>query len=150
MVVVTFPDGHIETFDFTPQGGQGDYWLAFARFTARPGTTSTLTPFGDDNILDQGDGSLYDEESGDPYNPTQFLLTTHDGSKLLLDTTVGLQSFTNLAGITYTFTPTGITSSAGGNTAVFTRDSSGRITDIKADGHDALLLQRGRRSRLGD
>ena len=135
VVVVTFPDGHVETFDFTPQGGQDTYWLAYARFTARPGTTSTLTPVGDDNLLDQGDGSLYDEDSGDAYTPTQFVLTTHDGNKLLLDTTQGLVSFTNPAGITYTFTPTGVTSSAGGNTEVFTRDSTGRITDIKADGH---------------
>ena len=135
VVVATFPDGHVESFDFTPTGAPSTSWLAYARFTARAGTTSTLTPVGDDNLLDQGDGSLYDEDSGDPYAPTQFVLTTHDGNKLLLDTTQGLVSFTNPAGITYTFTPTGVTSSAGGNTAVFTRDSTGRITDIKADGH---------------
>jgi RHS repeat-associated protein/uncharacterized repeat protein (TIGR01451 family) len=132
-VTVTFPDGHQDVFDFTPEGGTNIFWDATAAFTARPGLgiTDTLQPVGDSSIQYLGDGNLYAGffGSGGIYNPTRFQLTTADGRVLVLDVNAGLVSETDRLGRSLTIDGNGVHSSAGPS-ITFTRDGSGRITDI--------------------
>ena len=54
IVTVTWPDGHVERFRFTPnQGSQLVPTITTAGFTAEPGTTSTLTPVGNGLLLER-------------------------------------------------------------------------------------------------
>src|SRR5438128_5915037 len=98
-VTVTFPDGHLEIFDFTPKGGAGLlYWQGTAAFTARAGTgvTSTLEVAGDSSLSYDFAGNL--QGSSGYFNPARFKLTTRDGRVMILDTTVGLVSQTDRSG----------------------------------------------------
>ncbi|HVV75562.1 MAG TPA: RHS repeat-associated core domain-containing protein [Mycobacteriales bacterium] len=128
-VTVTYPDGHQDLFDFTPRGESGEDDFADAAFTARAGTTSSLVALGDTQMIYQGDGDLYDEDNGEPYNPTQFQLTTHDGRVFVLDVNTGLVSVTDTNGNKLSVTSNGVTSTSG-SALTFTRDSSHRITKI--------------------
>ncbi|TMD83114.1 MAG: hypothetical protein E6I78_13180, partial [Chloroflexi bacterium] len=134
-VVVVFPDGHDEFFDFTPGGGTNVFLEGSAAFTARAGTTSTLQADGDPSLSYFFDGNLYGNNG--IYNPTRFKLTTRDGRVLLLDTTTGLVSETNASGNALTVDSTGVHSTLGpasaptpGPSLTFARDSQGRITDV--------------------
>jgi RHS repeat-associated protein len=132
-VTVTFPDGHQDIFDFTPEGGTNIFWDANAAFTARPGLgiTDTLDALGDTGIQYLGDGNLYAGlfGSGGIYNPTRFRLTTADGRVLVLDVNAGLISETDNVGRKLTIDSFGVHSSSGPS-ITFTRDGAGRITDI--------------------
>jgi YD repeat-containing protein len=127
-VVVVFPDGHDEIFDFTPSGGTNVFLGGGAAFTARPGTTSTLQADGSGTLSYSFDGNLYDS-GGLPFNPQRFRLTTHDGRVLLLDRTSGLVSESDRAGNSLTVDGTGVHSSSGGSITL-TRDATNgnRIT----------------------
>lgn len=133
-VTVTFPDGHQEVFDFTPQGPSLaliDFANATTQFTARAGTdtTSTLQDARGPVTLSYGfDGNLYDNNNL-PYNPTRFQLTLHDGTVLILDVNTGLVSEADRNGNTLTVDSTGLHSSTGASIN-FTRDGLGRITQI--------------------
>jgi RHS repeat-associated protein len=127
-VMVVFPDGHSEIFDFTPTGGTNIFLGGGAAFTARPGTTSTLEGVGDTGLGYQFDGNLYGG-NGQPYSPTRFKLTTHDGRVLILDTTLGLISQTDRHGNSLTVDASGVHAS-NGQSITYTRDNSGRITGI--------------------
>jgi RHS repeat-associated protein/uncharacterized repeat protein (TIGR01451 family) len=129
-VSVTFPDQHTEIFDLTPQGGTNVFWTATAAYTARPGTgtTSTLAPVDGGALTYRGDGNLYDP-SGQVYDPHQFKLTTLDGRVLILDPTTGLVSETDRSGNSLTIDGGGVHAS-NGPSITFTRDASGRITQI--------------------
>jgi RHS repeat-associated protein/uncharacterized repeat protein (TIGR01451 family) len=126
-VIVVFPDGHSELFDFTPTGGTNIFLGGGAAFTARPGTTSTLQPDGDPSLNYSFDGNLYGASG--PYNPTRFKLTTHDGRVLLLDTSTGLVSETDRNGNSLTIDANGVHAS-NGQSIIYTRDGAGRITQI--------------------
>ena len=130
-VTVTWPDGHQEQFDFTPQGGGVlFYWQGSAAFTAHPGTgtTSTLAVDGDNSVQYGFDGNLYD--SGfNIFNPTRFVLTTRDGRVLHLDTTLGLVSESDPSGNTLNVDNTGVHAS-NGQSITFTRDALNRISQI--------------------
>jgi RHS repeat-associated protein/uncharacterized repeat protein (TIGR01451 family) len=132
-VSVTFPDGHQDVFDFTPEGGTNLFWDATAAFTARPGLgiTDTLQPVGDSSIQYLGDGNLYAGffGSGGLYNPGRFQLTTADGRVLVLDVKAGLVSETDRLGRTLTVDDNGVHSSSGPSITL-TRDGAGRITDV--------------------
>jgi RHS repeat-associated protein len=128
---VTFPDGHDEIFDFTPAGGGVlTFWQGTASFTARQGLgiTSTLAVAGDQSIVYNFDGNLYDSNFN-PYNPTRLLLTTRDGRQILLDVGAGLVSETDRNGNTLGVDGGGLHSSSG-SSITFSRDGQGRITGI--------------------
>src|SRR5262249_40202288 len=65
----------------------------------------------------------------EPADYTQFELTTAEGFKYLLDQKLGATRVTDRNGNTLTISASGVTSSNGQNVA-FTRDASGRITQI--------------------
>jgi RHS repeat-associated protein len=136
-VTVTWPDGHQEMFDFTPQGGSVLFPTITPAFTDRPNTntTSTLTADGSISGL-TADGSLVDG-NGNIYNPTRYTLTTHDGQVYVLDINTGLISETDPNGNRISVDATGIHSTLGpasaptpGPSLTFFRDSQGRITDV--------------------
>jgi RHS repeat-associated protein len=135
-VTITFPDGHQEVFDFTPEGGSTLFSAATPKFTARPetGTTSTLTAGGSLGLTATGD--LVDE-TGNPYNPTRFTLTTRQGTVLVLDVDSGLVSETDRNGNSLTVDASGVHSS-GGQSITFTRNSEGRIVKITGPSGQAL------------
>jgi RHS repeat-associated protein/uncharacterized repeat protein (TIGR01451 family) len=138
-VIVTWPNGRQEAFDFTPDGGSNIFWTGTARFTPRPHTTSTLAVVGDSDVSYIGDGNLYAGFLGSStlFDPQRFQLTAKDGTVYILDRTSGLVSATDLNGNVITVDATGIHSSAGPS-IVLTRDAAhgGRITRIAgpADG----------------
>ncbi|HYS02725.1 MAG TPA: RHS repeat-associated core domain-containing protein [Candidatus Eisenbacteria bacterium] len=130
-VTVTYPDGQQEIFDFTPIGGSGIlYFQGTAAFTARPGTHSKLEAAAsiDTTLVNQFDGNLIGN-SGGPYNPSRFRLTTRQGQVLILDTTSGLVSMTDRNGNSLTVDASGVHASNGAS-LTFTRDSQGRISRV--------------------
>jgi RHS repeat-associated protein/uncharacterized repeat protein (TIGR01451 family) len=137
-VVVVFPDGHDEIFDFTPTGGTNVFVGGGSAFTARPGTTSTLQADGNGTLGYSFDGNLYDG-GGMPFNPPRFRLTTHDGHSLLLDRTTGLVSETDRNGNALTVDATGVHSSSGGSITL-TRDAANanRITSATGPSGEKL------------
>ena len=129
-VTVVWPDGHTETFDFTPAGGSNLFWFGSAAFTARSGSTSKLEAVGDSTVTYKGDGNLYAGMSGSSvYAPTRFTLTAKDGTVYVLDTASGLVSETDRTGNTVSVDSSGVHSSLGPS-ITFTRDASGRITKL--------------------
>jgi RHS repeat-associated protein len=131
-VTVTWPDGHQETFAFSPQGTNNlDTVDASAAYTplAGTGTTSKLSPAdaGDLNFYD--DGNIYSALDNVAYDPTTFILSASDGTRYVLSVSDGLISKTDRNGNTVTVDRNGITSSAGPSIR-FTRDTSGRIMKI--------------------
>lgn len=134
-VTVTYPDGRQEIFDFTPTGGPLVNWLGQAKFTARAGTGTTSELEVDpsngnlDNFYLTGSGTLIQPTGGTTYNPTRYKLTTRAGQVLVLDTTTGLVSATDPNGNSLQVDATGIHAS-NGQSVTFTRDTSGRITQV--------------------
>jgi RHS repeat-associated protein/uncharacterized repeat protein (TIGR01451 family) len=148
-VTVTWPDGHTESFDFTPKGGTTFFPMqASASYTARAGArnvTSTLSPMPDDESAgapNPMDGNIYEGGFGDGsvYNPTRFLLTDKAGTKYVLDTKTGLVEMTDRNNNKITVDSAGVHSSNGVDVA-FVRDALGRIT--KADGPGAQDVNYG-------
>jgi RHS repeat-associated protein len=137
-VTVVWPDGHTEVFDFTADGGTNIFYSATPVYTARPGTgtTSTLSAVGDTSLGYLNDGNLYDSQ-GHIYDPQQFKLTTHDGTVIILDKTRGLVSMTNRDGESFSLSASGFTSPSGRGIA-FTRDASGRITQVTGPASQVL------------
>jgi RHS repeat-associated protein len=72
---------------------------------------------------------LQSYETGDVYEPTEFELTTLDGTIWIIDEKKGLVKVKEPNGNQLTFAPNGITSSTGAGVN-FTRDGQGRITKI--------------------
>jgi RHS repeat-associated protein/uncharacterized repeat protein (TIGR01451 family) len=134
-VSVVWPDGHTETFDFTPSGGSNLFWIGSAAFTARAGSTSKLAVAGDASLSYKGDGNLYGSIGGSTvFDPTRFTLTARDGTVYVLDTGSGLVSETDRNGNTVTVDSAGIHSSLGPS-LTFKRDSQNRISELdKPDG----------------
>lgn len=152
-VTLTGPSGNQEVFDFTPSGGSGPlYFLAGnpGSFSAAPGTptTGTLTVYDDPGLYYGFDGNLYNAALAGSgiYNPTEFVYTESNGTKLLMSTTAGLLDELLPDGNCIDFSSSGIDSftgvslaniagCAGGNPGrdlSFVRDGSGRITSITA------------------
>ena len=130
-VTVTWPDGHVETFDMTPTPGSPLLpTLTTSAFTARPGTSSTLVAV-DDALMLSGDtflgGGLL--ATGGIYDPMRFVLTDKRGTKYLVDRRDGLLQISDRLGNTVTFEHDGIVDSTG-PTIHFTRDEQDRITAI--------------------
>jgi RHS repeat-associated protein/uncharacterized repeat protein (TIGR01451 family) len=132
-VAVTWPDGRVETFDFTPEGLNTFFPIgAIPAYTARPGTTSTLTPApGDSDASWGGDGNINAGGfgGGGVYNPTRWVLTAKDDTRYLLDVRSGLVEATDRNHNTLTIRADGIFASAGPD-VTFERDAAGRITKL--------------------
>ena len=86
-VSVTWPDGRVESFDFTPDGG-GNFFpgLGLAEYTAKDErTTSTLSPApGNSNLFyDRQSGHLLGGSFGNGgiYDPSRWVLTDRFGTQ---------------------------------------------------------------------
>ncbi len=137
-VSVVWPDGHTESFDFTPTGGSNLFWLGNSAFTARAGSTSSLAVVGDGSLSYNGDGNLYGGIGGPVFNPTRFTLTAKDGTVYLLDAATGLVSEADRVGNSVTVDSAGIHSSFGPS-ITFVRDTAGRITELDKPGGAKVL-----------
>ena len=143
-VTIVFPDQHSEIFDASADGGTNIFFSGSPVFTARAGTgtTSKLVAAGDFDtdpthlsgisLNYNGDGNIYDG-SGRIFDPRRFQLTTLDGTVLLLDRTQGLIAMADRHGNRLSVSAVGVTSSTGPSIA-YTRDGSGRITQVNGPG----------------
>lgn len=132
-VTLTLPDGRRHSFAFTPQP------LPFWGFLLSPaytpvaggqfGVYGRLEASGCTLLVAAGNGRcvcFFDTD----YQPTAYKYTDPYGRVYLLSPDGSLQSITDLSGNVLTFTPGGISSSAGGLNVQFQRDGQGRITRI--------------------
>jgi YD repeat-containing protein len=128
-VSLTLPDGRQATFFFTPQSVGGIFgFLSTPGYTPEAGVFGSLTSDGC-GLLAISNGQYFCFLNGQ-YQPSTYTYTDPYGRAYVMDATGALKSITDLDGNTLTFTPTGITSSAGNLHVAFTRDSAGRITQI--------------------
>jgi RHS repeat-associated protein/uncharacterized repeat protein (TIGR01451 family) len=129
-VTVTWPDGRNEMFDLTPAEGSTFFTgLTSAKFTGRPGTTSTLEAVDSDLFWVNGNlnGGAFGGEG--IYNPQEFVLTDRFGTEYTLQVDAGLKQIEEISGNVTTFTKKGITSSRGPSVTL-TRDDLDRITQV--------------------
>ena len=129
-VTLTTPNGRRVGFTFDPQlDGGGFFGARYAPvFRPDPGVEETLevayTPL---SIFCDGSVGLY--LFGFTYNPSDYTLTTKNGTEYNYNQYNGLQTVEDRNGNTLTFEDDGITSSTGVEVD-FIRDSQGRITQI--------------------
>jgi RHS repeat-associated protein len=134
---VTFTlGGQRRTFYLTPQvpsctiaGCLVPYY--FAAFTPEPGLVGTLTDSSPGCPLDIviQDGSLWECQNGNLYNPPGYIYTDPNGTSYTISVTGGLQSIADRSGNGINITASGITSSTG-LSVPFVRDNQNRITQI--------------------
>jgi len=139
-VTITFSDGKVYKFQAVSSPEcqlAGPITAPNLTFTQLPTGSNTagatLAPAdGGAALVDgavPGEVNLIDS-SGNPYDPTLFLLTTKDGFTYTIDQKLGATKIQDLNGNTLTLDANGVTSSTGKN-VVFVRDSQNRITQIK-------------------
>ena len=133
-VFITTPDGRRVGFTFqpTPVGSLlGTSWRP--AFVADDGVNLTLEDAAPPVTLGQlGDGSFGVGFFGfgiGGYNPTDFVLTTEDGTRYFYNQDTGLTGVEDTNGNSLTVTDDAITHS-GGESIQFVRDDQGRITSI--------------------
>lgn len=121
--------GKRQTFYFTPQGSPGLFgWLLSPKYTPQAGAHGALTSDGCGALIAvQGDIVCF---PGFPYQPATYFYTDPAGRTYTIASTGQLHSIQELNGNILSFTPAGITSSVGGISVPFVRDSQGRITQI--------------------
>ena len=131
-VTVTWPNGQVESFDFTPEGTSSFFpGQVIPEYTARDTrTTSTLSPVGADQsaFYNRDNGLIYSGGFGEGpvYDPQRFNLTDRFGTIYLLDVNDGLIEATDRNGNSVTITDDGVFSSQGPS-ITFARDTEGRI-----------------------
>jgi RHS repeat-associated protein len=131
-VSITLPDGRVEEFDLTVTPRcQALVPIQYPTisYTPRAGTTSTLQAKNVGQVFYSPSGVLYDMDSLEPYNPTQYSLTTADGTAYELDQNFGIRTVRDTNGNSLTYGTSGISHSSGKSIS-FTRDAKGRITQI--------------------
>jgi RHS repeat-associated protein len=135
-VTVTLPGGKVEEFDMTVtprcQALAPIQYPAIS-YTPRPGTTSALQAKNAGQVYYSNSGVLFAMDTLEPYNPTQYLLTTADGTAYDLDQGFGVKSVRDTNGNTVIYSTSGVTHSSGKSIA-FSRDAKGRITRITDPG----------------
>ncbi len=129
-VYLTNPEGRRVGFTFDPfiAGGSllGTFWKP--RFVADPGVYDKLE-VDDINLQQRSDGSFSLFFIPFAYNPSEYKLTTKDGTTYEYDQFKGLQEVKDRNNNTLTFQDNGIFSSTGASVE-FLRDTQGRITQI--------------------
>jgi RHS repeat-associated protein len=127
---VTFKlNGKRETFFFTPRPSSFLFaWLLLPTYNPQPGVFGTLTSDGCSGLM-RVQGQLVCFPSGN-YQPTTYTYTDPTGRVYVFGANGAMKSITDPTGNTLNFTASGITSSAGGVTVPFLRDTGGRITTI--------------------
>lgn len=131
-VSITLPDGRVEEFDLTVTPSCQQFvpiQYPTISYTPRPGTTSTLQAKKVGPVYYSSSGVLFDMDSLAPYNPSQYSLTTADGTVYELDQSFGIRTVRDANGNSLTYGTSGITHSSGKSIA-FSRDAKGRITQI--------------------
>jgi len=127
---VTFKlNGKRETFFFQAQPSSFLFpWLLLPTYVPQPGVFGTLTSDGCSALI-RIQGQLGCFVTGN-YQPTTYTYTDPTGRFYVFGANGTMKSITDPTGNTLSFTASGITSSAGGVTVPFLRDTSGRITTI--------------------
>jgi len=132
-VSVTWPNGRVESFDFSPEAYSLFSALgATVAYEARGTATSTLQPAaGTGSPALTADGNFRGDffGIGDVFNPQRFILTDTEGTEYLLDKSTGLVSQTDADGNTLILDEDGIRSSLGPEVR-FGRDDLGRIATM--------------------
>ncbi|MCD4686238.1 MAG: Ig-like domain-containing protein [Anaerolineae bacterium] len=141
-VTLTLPNGKRTTFFFNPEPNPMLGFLITKRYTPDPGVYGSLDSNGCGLLT--ASGGTYFCFPGGLYDVTQFTYTDPYGREFVIEdqdpTPDGydwqLTSITDLNDNQLTFTPDGITSSAGNLSVDFVRDGEGRITQItNPEGH---------------
>lgn len=128
-VTLTEPSGRRVTFNFAPQSFGGFFgFFYFPSYTPEPGVYGKLNSDGCGLMVKSG-GQLICFLEGE-YRPTTYTYTDPYGRVYTMSADGSLRSVKDLTGNQLTFSASGITSSAGGLSVGFTRDSQNRITQI--------------------
>lgn len=150
-VTVTWPDGRVETFDFTPEGLNTFYSVpAIPAYTGRGSATSTLEAAPEDlSAAYLKDGNIYAGSFGEQgiYDPDRFVLTDTAGTRYLLDRDRGLVQAEDRFGNTVTVTADGIRSSLGPEITI-ARDTQGRIDAVTGPGDRTVAYVRDANGEL--
>jgi RHS repeat-associated protein len=127
---IVLPDGSVQRFTAanSQECALGQVPSVDIRLSPLPGTTSTLEIINMPLVQARG-GSLYDMENLEPWNPTEFKLTTEDDFVYYLTEGIGITSIKDASGNTLTYGQNGIVHSNGQSVA-FIRDAAKRITAI--------------------
>ncbi|MET0625293.1 MAG: VWA domain-containing protein [Pyrinomonadaceae bacterium] len=129
-VTLTEPGtGRRVTFKFTPRsfGGFMGFWH-YPAYTPEPGVYGKLSGDGCGLMVNVSGG--FRCFFGEQYKPGVYTYTDPQGSVYTMGGDGRLKTVKDLTGNTLTFTPNGITSSAGDLAVPFARDAQGRITQI--------------------
>jgi RHS repeat-associated protein len=122
-------NGHRRTFFFQAQSSSFLFpWLLLPKYFPQTGFHGSLTSDGCGGLL-QLQGQIVCFPTG-PYQPTTYTYTDPTGRVYVILANGQIQSIRDTNGNTLTFGFNGITSSAGGFTVPFIRDSEGRIMQI--------------------
>ncbi|MBT9316451.1 DUF4114 domain-containing protein [Leptothoe spongobia] len=130
-VTLTSPEGKRIGFTFDPQPNPVSFLGANFRphFTPDPGVEETLEVVDNIPLTIRSDATVGLFPINFNYNPSEYILTTKDGTKYRYDEDAGLQTITDRNGNVLTYTEDGITSSTG-QSIQFERDDQGRIEQI--------------------
>jgi RHS repeat-associated protein len=130
-VTITEPGtGRRVTFQFAPQSfGFPFGFLNQPTYTPEPGVYGKLTSDGCGALVRSGGGVIC--LFGEAYSPTTYAYTDPYGRVYTVSAGGQMRSIKNVDGNVLTFSPSGITSSAGNLTVPITRDSQGRVTEIR-------------------
>jgi RHS repeat-associated protein len=136
-ISITLPDGGLYRFDAknAQECSFGQVPAVDIQFTAVPGPTGGASGRVSaaaqlkivDGALVQAQSGLLMDETGQPWNPKDFELTTDQGLKYLLREGAGILSVTDAFGNKVSYGAAGYTHSAA-LSVTFTRDAQSRIT----------------------
>jgi RHS repeat-associated protein len=131
-VTITEPGtGRRVTFQFTPTSFGFPFSFFYQpTYTPEPGVFGKLTSNGCGLLVRSSGGFICFLSTELSYNPSAFAYTDPYGRVYTMTSAGKLQSIKNLDNNVLTFSPSGITSTAGNLTVPFVRDSQGRITEI--------------------
>jgi len=129
---VTFNfNGRRQTFRFSPQSGPFPFpFLLSPKWVPDAGTFGTLTSDGCGALTYSGGTFSCLLDVPGSFAPSIYTYTDPHGRQYVMGRDGQIKSIKELNGNTLTFTRDGITSSLGGLTVPFVRDTQGRITQI--------------------
>ncbi len=135
-VTLTQPNGQRVTFHFTPASYGGAFsFMYFPKYTAEPGVYGSLSGDGCPILVSSG-GRFICFLADPEYTPSTYTYADPQGRVYTMGASGTLRSIRDLTGVTLTFGPDGITSSAGDLTVDIDRDPLGRVTAVTdPEGH---------------